>query len=76
MQDKKRTEDDQVNIQDVCKHLDIGRYDLIELSAWVARAENLRPVEALNKLLTIESLEVYIKEVKEKLVKEEFNKKF
>ena len=44
MQDKKRTEDDQVNIQDVCKHLDIGRYDLIELSAWVARAENLRPV--------------------------------
>lgn len=76
MQNKKRTEEDQVNIQDVCKHLDIGRYDLIELTAWVARAEELRPVDALKKLLTIESLEVYIKELKEKMVKDEFNKKF
>ena len=32
--------------------------------------------DALKKLLTIESLEVYIKELKEKKVKAEFNKKF
>ena len=73
---KDKKEDNQVNIQEVCKHLDIGRYDLIELTAWVARAEDLKPHDALKKLLTIESLEVYIKELKEKKVKAEFNKKF
>ena len=72
----KKTENEQVNIQQVCRHLDIGRYDLIELTAWVARAEDLRPHDALKKLLTIESLEVYIKQLKEKIVKAEFNKKF
>ncbi len=73
---KDKKEDNQVNIQEVCKHLDIGRYDLIELTAWVARAEDIKPHDALKKLLTIESLEVYIKELKEKKVKAEFNKKF
>jgi len=72
----KKDNNDQVNIQEVCRHLDIGRYDLIELSAFVARAEDLRPQDALKHLLTIDDLEVYIKELKDKIVKAEFNKKF
>lgn len=76
MKEQPDLSNDQVNIQDVCNHLGIGRYDLIEMTAWIARAEDLRPHDALKKLLTIESLEVYIKELKEKVVKDEFNKKF
>lgn len=73
---KETESNDQVNIQEVCRHLNIGRYDLIELAAFVARAEELHPHEALKKLLTIESLDLYIKQLKDKLVKAEFNRKF
>ena len=63
----------QVDVQEVCEHLGIGRYDLIELATFVARSENFdKPQEALVKLLTITDLDAYLETLKEKVIKEQF----
>ena len=72
----KQDDDNQVNIQAVCRHLNVGRYDLIRIATQVARLEKIRPHDALKKLLEIEDLEVYFKEVKERQLKAEFNNRF
>ena len=72
----KADSDTQVNIQAVCRHLDVGRYDLIRIATEVARLENIRPHDALKKLLEIEDLKVYFRELKERQIKAEFNSKF
>ena len=37
-----KDKDNQVNIQAVCRHLDVGRYDLIRIATKVARLEKIR----------------------------------
>jgi|TARA_Y100000022_G_C12967246_1_gene247414 hypothetical protein len=71
-----KDKDNQVNIQAVCRHLDVGRYDLIRIATKVARLEKIRPHDALKKLLEIEDLDVYFKEMKERQIKAEFNSRF
>ena len=71
-----KDKDNQVNIQAVCRHLDVGRYDLIRIATKVARLENIRPHDALKKLLEIEDLDDYFKEMKECQIKAEFNSRF
>ena len=60
-------DDSQVDVQAICKKHNIGRYILIEVSTFVARVLGLRPHDALKKLLEVEDLNQYIKEVKGKV---------
>ena len=63
-------------MQSVCKNLDIGRYQLIELSAYVARQLELKPHDALKKLLEVENLEEFLKSLKDKELTREFRQRF
>ena len=69
-------EQEQVDVQSVCKNLDIGRYQLIELSAYVARQLELKPHDALKKLLEVENLEEFLKSLKDKELTREFRQRF
>jgi hypothetical protein len=69
-------EQEQVDVQSVCNNLDIGRYQLIELAAYVARTLNLRPHDAMKKLLEVEDLEEFIKSLKDKELTREFRQRF
>ena len=69
-------EQEQVDVQSVCNKLDIGRYQLIELAAYVARTLNLRPHDAMKKLLEVEDLEEFIKSLKDKELTREFRQRF
>jgi hypothetical protein len=81
MVDKRMKEDsneliEQVDVQSVCNNLDMGRYQIIELSAYVARQLDLRPHDALKKLLEVENLEEFLKSLKEKEITREFRQRF
>lgn len=67
---------EQVDVQSVCNNLDMGRYQIIELAAYVARQLDLRPHDALKKLLEVENLEVFLKSLKDKELTAEFRKRF
>jgi hypothetical protein len=67
---------EQVNIQEICRRHNLGRFDLILVATKVARYEDIRPHDALKKMLEIEDMNVYFKEAKEKQIKAEFSKKF
>ena len=81
MVDKRMKEDsneliEQVDVQSVCENLEMGRYQIIELSAYVARQLDLRPHDALKKLLEVEDLEEVLKSLKEKEITREFRQRF
>ena len=81
MVDKRMKEDsneliEQVDVQSVCENLEMGRYQIIELSAYVARQLDLRPHDALKKLLEVEDLEEFLKSLKEKEITREFRQRF
>ena len=67
---------EQVDVQSVCNNLDMGRYQIIELAAYVARQLDLRPHDALKKLLEVEDLEEFLKSLKEKEITREFRQRF
>lgn len=76
MPDKKQEVADQVNVQAVLQRHNIGRFELILIATQVARLEKCRPHDALKKMLEIEDLDVYFKEMKERQLKAEFNSRF
>lgn len=76
MPNKKQEVAEQVNVQAVLQRHNIGRFELILIATRVAKLEQIRPHDALKKLLEIEDLDVYFKEMKEKQLKAEFNSKF
>jgi len=67
---------DQVDVQSVCKNLDMGRYQIIELAAYVARQLELKPHDALKKLLEVEDLDSFLKSLKDKELTKEFRQRF
>ncbi len=67
---------EQVDVQSVCNNLDMGRYQIIELAAYVARQLDLRPHDALKKLLEVENLEEFLKSLKDKELTREFRQRF
>jgi len=50
---------EQVDVQSICKKHDVGRYDLIEFTAYVARQLDLRPHDAMKRLLQEDDLEAF-----------------
>ena len=67
---------DQVDVQSVCKNLDMGRYQIIELAAYVARQLELKPHDALKKLLEVEDLDSFLKSLKDKELTKEFRQRY
>lgn len=67
---------EQVDVQSVCENLKMGRYQIIELSAYVARQLDLRPHDALKKLLEVEDLDEFLKSLKDKELTREFRQRF
>ena len=76
MPDKKQEVAEQVNVQAVLRRHNIGRFELILIATKVAKLEKIRPHDALKKLLEIEDLDTYFKQMKEKQLKAEFNSRF
>ena len=56
MPDKKQEVAEQVNVQAVLQRHNIGRFELILIATRVAKLEQIRPHDALKKLLEIEDL--------------------
>ena len=65
---------DQVDVQAICKKHNVGRYDIIEFTAYVARILDLRPHDALKKLLEIEDLKEFKTHLDEKRISSELKR--
>ena len=66
----------QVDIQKLCDQHSIGRHELIHIATRVAKEEGIRPHDALKKLVDVQDLEQYFKELRERSLKAEFNSRF
>ena len=60
--------DNQIDINLVCKKHNIDRFSLVEISTFIARNKNIRPVEALQVMLDVEDLDNYLNELKSKIL--------
>ena len=65
---------DQVDVQAICKKHNVGRYDIIELTAYAARILDLRPHDALKKLLEVEDLKEFKTNLDEKRISSELKR--
>jgi len=65
---------DQADIDIICKKHNIGRYDLIQVVTEIARTFDLRPHDALKKLLEIEDIYSYMNDMKASQVDKEFKR--
>jgi hypothetical protein len=65
---------DQVDVQAICKKHNVGRYDIIELTAYAARILDLRPHDALKKLLEVENLKEFKTHLDEKRISSELKR--
>jgi len=64
----------QVDIQKLSSKHNVGRHDLIIIATFIAREEMLTSHEALKKLLSIDDLDVYYNQIKEKRISKEFDR--
>jgi hypothetical protein len=65
---------DQVDIEAICKKLNVGRYELIRTCTKVARIFEMTPHTALKFMLTFNSLDDLAKKVEDMQLAEEFKK--
>ncbi len=63
---------DQVDVQAICTKHKLGRYDLIRLATKVSRGLELRPHDALKKLLEIDDLNT----LEDRITSKQFSKEF
>jgi len=60
----KSENDNQVDINLVCKKHNLDRFSLVEVSSFISRTKDIRPVEALQLMLEVNDLESFLKELK------------
>ena len=60
--------DNQVDINLVCKKHDLDRFSLVEVSSFIARHKDIRPVEALQLMLKVDDLNTFLKELKSNIL--------
>ena len=60
----KNEKDNQVDINLVCKKHNLDRFSLVEISSFISRYKDIRPVEALQLMLEVNDLESFLKELK------------
>jgi hypothetical protein len=64
----KNEKDNQVDINLVCKKHNLDRFSLVEISSFISRYKDIRPVEALQLMLEIDDLELFLKELKSSIL--------
>ena len=65
---------EQADVDSICKKHNLGRYDLVQVVTAIARNFELRPHDALKKLLEIDDLPSYLEDMKNKQVDKEFKR--
>jgi hypothetical protein len=65
---------EQADIDFICKKHNLGRYDLIQVVTAIARNYELRPHDALKRLVDIDDLPTYLEEMKSNQVDKEFKR--
>lgn len=73
MADKSK-DNDQADIDIICKKHKLGRYDLVQIVTAIARNYELRPHDALKRLLDIDDLTKYLEDMKHNQVDKEFKR--
>ena len=71
---EKTNNNDQADIDLICKKHNLGRYDLVQIVTAVARNYDLRPHDALKRLFEIDDLSKYLEDMKNNLVDKEFKR--
>ena len=64
----------QVDVEDICKKHNMGRYDLIEFTAYVARQLDLRPHDAMKRILQEDDLVAFKSQLEERRVTAELSR--
>ena len=64
----------QVDVEATCKKHKFGRYDMIELTAYVARQLDLKPHDAMKRLLQEDDLVAFKKMLDERRVTAELSR--
>ena len=71
----KNEKDNQVDINLVCKKHNLDRFSLVEISSFISRYKDIRPVEALQLMLEIDDLELFLKELKSSILDADFKRR-
>ena len=71
----KSENDNQVDINLVCKKHNLDRFSLVEISSFISRYKDIRPVEALQLMLEIDDLELFLKELKSSILDADFKRR-
>jgi hypothetical protein len=64
----------QVDVEAICKKHNMGRYDLIEFSAFVARQLDVRPHDAMKRILQEDDLVAFKTQLEERRVTAELSR--
>jgi len=64
----------QVDVEAICKKHNMGRYDLIEFTAYVARQLDLRPHDAMKRILQEDDLVAFKSQLEERRVTAELSR--
>jgi len=64
----------QVDVEAICKKHNMGRYDLIEFSAFVARQLDVRPHDAKKRILQEDDLVAFKTQLEERRVTAELSR--
>ena len=64
----------QVDVEAICKKHNMGRYDLIEFSAFVARHLDVRPHDAMKRILQEDDLVAFKTQLEERRVTAELSR--
>jgi hypothetical protein len=64
----------QVDVEAICKKHNIGRYDLIEFTAYVARQLDIKPHDAMKRVLKEDDLVAFKSLLEERRVTAELSK--
>jgi hypothetical protein len=65
---------EQVDVEAICKKHNMGRYDLIELSAYVARQLEVKPHDAMKRILQEDDLVAFKERLEERRVTSELSR--
>ena len=65
---------EQVDVESICKKHNVGRYDLIEFTAFVARQLELKPHDAMKRILQEDDLDAFKIQLEERRVTAELSR--
>ena len=72
--DQENEFNNQVDVEAICKKHNMGRYDLIEFSAFVARQLEVKPHDAMKRILQEDDLVAFKTQLEERRVTAELSR--